>query len=161
MLRSPTNNIPVGIALFISVLVAPFGVAVSQQMASLRSGESIRLITASRPGIRVNGNFLVISHDTLTLRGPNGVQSVALSDVSLLEVKRRTRRSITKSVVLGVVGGAAVGAVIGSTRLSGNIVGRIIFGAFFLGAGVGLDAGVVYGVCCSASWKPVPIPRTS
>jgi hypothetical protein len=160
MLRSPTNNIPVGIALFISLLVAPFGVAVSQQMASLRSGESIRLITASRPDIRVEGKFLAMSPDTITLRRQNGAQSVALSDVRVLEVKRRTRRSIKKSVVLGIVGGAAVGAVIASTPRSGNIVGRIIFGAF-LGAGVGLDAGVVYGVCCSASWKPVPIPRTS
>lgn len=164
-MRNPTKNVPVRIVLFISLFLAPFGVAISQQLASLRTGESIRLSVTSRPDFRVKGKLLAVSPDTITLRGPNGSQSVGLSDVNLLEVKRRTAGSVTRSVVLGLIAGAAGGALIGATRGPTNTGDGIIttpekevIGGI-AGGLAGLIGGTVYGFCCSGAWQPVPIAR--
>jgi hypothetical protein len=164
-LRNPIKFIPATIALIVSLSLAPFGVALGQQIASLRTGESVRLSVTSRPDFRVRGKLLAVSPDTITLRGSNGPQSVGLSDVSLLEVKRRSAGSVTKSVVLGLVGGAAAGALIGSTRRPTNTGDgiittpeKVVIGGI-LGGLAGIIGGTVYGVCCSGAWQPVPLAR--
>jgi hypothetical protein len=151
--------------LFIALFLAPFEATVCQQIASLRTGESIRLSVTARPDFRVKGKLLSVSPDTITLRGSNGVQSVGLSDVSLLEVKRRNGGSVTKSVVLGLVGGAATGALIGSTRGPTNTgdgiittSAKVVIGGI-VGGLAGIIGGTVYGVCCSGAWQPVSVAR--
>jgi hypothetical protein len=200
ILRNPAKNVTVRIALFISLSLAPFGVAVSQQLASLRTGESIRLTAVSRPRVifgdtvgdtsrrsntvctsntsglgvlmtcligpfRLKGKFLAVSPDTITLRESNRAQSVALSDIRLLEVKRRNAGTVTRSIVLGLLAGGAAGALIGSTRGPTNTGDGIIttpekevIGGI-LGGLAGVIGGTVYGVCCSGGWERVPIPR--
>jgi hypothetical protein len=165
MLRNPAKNIPIGIALLISLSLAPLGVAVGQQIASLRTGESIRLSVISRPDFRVKGKLLAVSPDTITLQGPNGALSVGLSDVSPLEVKRRNAPSVTKSVVVGLFAGAVGGAIIGSTRGPTNtgdgiITTRVkVFIGGIAGGLAGVIGGTVYGVCCSGGWERVPTAR--
>lgn len=165
MLRNPAKNISISIALFISLSLAPFGVAVCQRMASLRTGESIRLSVISRPDFRVKGKLLAVSPDTITLRGPNGALSVGLSDVSLLEVKRRNALSVTRSVVVGLFAGAVGGALIGSTRGPTNTGDGIITTPVkellggIAGGLAGVIGGTVYGVCCSGGWERVPTAR--
>jgi hypothetical protein len=197
ILRNSTKNVTVGIALFISLSLTPFGVAACQQLASLRTGESIRLtvvpqlhvIFGDTPGdasssskmvcrsnasggstcaivpFRLKGKFLAVSPETITLRGSNGAQSVALSDVRLLEVKRRNAGTVMRSVVLGLIAGGVGGALIGSTRGPTNTGDgiittpeKVVIGGI-LGGAAGVIGGTAYGVCCSGAWQPVPIAR--
>jgi hypothetical protein len=199
-LRNPTKNVTVGIALFLSLVLTPFGVAVCQRLASLRTGESIRLTVVSQfrvtfgdtrgdasssskvvctsnasgmspirmcriVAVRLKGKFLAASPDTITLRGSNGAQSVALSEVRLLEVKRRNAGSVTRSIVIGLLAGGVGGALIGSTRRPTNTGDgiittpeKVVIGGI-LGGVAGLIGGTAYGVCCSGAWQPVPIVR--
>ncbi|HZE08909.1 MAG TPA: hypothetical protein VE110_09165 [Gemmatimonadaceae bacterium] len=135
------------------------------QPPAIKAGERVRLTLSRPPKPRVEGKVGFISGDSISLRGVNGETPFALSDVALLEVRRRSGGSFVRSVAYGLLGGVVGGAAAGAAR--GNVntgdgrisaEGNALLGAIGGGA-LGLVGGAVYGACCSSTWKAVPIPR--
>ncbi len=152
--------------IFLALLsLAPLHVALSQDIASLRAGESIR-VSVNTPGSqRVEGRLVSLSPDTVVLRSPTTALAIPLSDLSLLEVKRRSGGSFMKSVAFGllggVLGGAILGAASGNTNTGDGILtagDKAVIGSV-LGGAVGLIGGTAWGACCASSWHAIPLPR--
>lgn len=87
--------------------------------------------------------------------------TLAIRDLTSLQVRRRTGGSFGKSVGYGFLGGAAIGALLGSFRKphGENIGGPLVDG--LLGGVAGLLGGVIYGACCAWEWVELPIRKTS
>jgi hypothetical protein len=135
------------------------------QPPAIKAGERVRLTLSRSPKPRVEGKVGFVSGDSISLRGVNGETPFALSDVALLEVRRRSGGSFVRSVAYGLLGGVVGGAAAGAARGNENTGdGRIsaaenaLIGAVVVGT-LGFVGGAVYGACCSSTWKAVPIPR--
>jgi hypothetical protein len=146
--------------------LAPLHLARTQDLASLRTGESIRVSVNSPGSQRVEGRLISLSTDTLIVGSATNSLAIRVSDLSLLEVKRRTGGSFLKSVAFGllggVVGGAILGAASGNTDTGDGILtagDKALIGSV-LGGGAGLIGGTVFGACCASSWQSVPLPRS-
>jgi len=146
---------------FVLLMFAPFHAAASQEIASLRTGESIRLSIGSPRSQRIEGTLVSVSADTIVLRAPSNPPPISFSDVRLLEVRRRSGGSFMKSVAFGllggVVGGMVIGLASGSTDTGDGILtaaDKALIGSV-LGGGAGLIGGALFGVCCSSSWQPI------
>lgn len=139
----------------------PLHTAASQEIASIRVGESVRLSVASPTNSRVEGKLVFLSPDSIQLSGKSNPAPISLSDIKLIEVKRRTGASFRRSILLGLLGGVVTGFVSGMVSGDTNTGdGRItngdkaVIGSVVLGA-VGLIGGTIFGACCSSSWVPV------
>ena len=150
---------------FVLLLLVPIHASISQELASLRTGESIRLSVASPVNSRVEGRLVSVSSDAIQLSGANNQLPISFSNIRLLEVKRRTGGSFLRSVAFGLLGGVVGGALIGAGQGNTNKGDGIRFttrentmiGSGFGGA-VGLIGGTLFGVCCSSSWRPLALP---
>ena len=155
-----TNAIRVSVLL----LLAPLHGASSQDLASLRAGEPIRL-SINSPGSRpVVGRLISVSADTIFVGYPANSLAIGLADLGLLQVKRRSGGSVAKSAAFGLIGGAIgtalIGAATGTTDTGdGRITGgdKALIGAV-LGGAAGLIGGTIFGACCSSVWQTVPLP---
>jgi hypothetical protein len=152
----------ISIAILVSGLfiVAPLRAVMSQEMASLRAGESIRLSVASLPNTRIEGKLVWLSSDTIVV---SGAPPIKLANIGVLEVKRRTGGSFFRSVAFGTLGGAVVGAVLGlvsgDTHTGDGTLTSVDAAQILsiLGGAVGLIGGTVQGACCSSSWQSLPL----
>lgn len=151
---------------FVLLMFAPFHAAASQEIASLRTGESIRLSVGSPSSQRIEGTLVSVSADTIVLRAPTNPPPIGFSDVRLLEVKRRSGGSFMKSVAFGLLGGVLSGAILGlasgSTDTGDGILtaqDKALIGSV-LGGAAGLIGGTLFGACCSSGWESVPLPRS-
>ncbi|MGH7652404.1 MAG: hypothetical protein ACREMS_11265 [Gemmatimonadaceae bacterium] len=135
------------------------------QPPAIKAGERVRLTLSQSPKPRVEGKVGFVSGDSISLRGVNGDTPFALSDVALLEVRRKSGGSFVRSVAYGLLGGVVGGAAAGAAR--GNVntgdgristAGNALIGAV-VGGALGFVGGAVYGACCSSTWKAVPISR--
>jgi hypothetical protein len=157
------KRISITIGTSVLLAIAPVHALTCQRIEALRSGDAIRVSVS--PGKQIEGRLVSISADTIVLRGPITPIPIAFSSITLLQVKRRSGKSITRSAVIGLVGGAIgtalAGLISGSTNTGDGTltamdkatIGLVIGGA------AGLIAGSVYGACCSSDWEPVPLTR--
>jgi hypothetical protein len=143
--------------------LASIHIASCQDISSLRAGEPIRINLGASTAQRVQGRLISVSPDTIVLRTLTTSRVIRMSDVSLLEVKRRNGTSFIKSVAFGLLGGVIGGAVIlgatGRTDTGDGIItagDKVLIGAV-VGGAAGLIGGTVFGVCCSSQWQPVPL----
>jgi hypothetical protein len=135
------------------------------QPLAIEPGERVRLTLSRSPQPRIEGKVGFVSGDSISLRGVNGDTPFALSDVALLEVRRKSGGSFVRSVAYGLLGGVVGGAAAGAAR--GNVntgdgristAGNALIGAV-VGGALGFIGGAAYGACCSSTWKAVRIPR--
>ena len=147
--------------------LAPLQAALCQDITSLRAGEPIRVSVSQPPSRRLEGKLLSMSRDTILLRARLSELAIPVTDIGLLEVRRRNGGSFMKSVAFGLLGGVVAGAVLGAA--SGNTDtgdgiltarDKAVIGSFFGGI-VGLLGGTVFGACCASSWQPVPLDRST
>lgn len=139
--------------------------ALGQELASLRTGERVRISVAPFPAPRVQGRLVSFSTDTIVVSHEQAREPVAFSNVRLLEVKRRSGASFLRSAAFGLLGGVVGGAILGAAQ--GNIDtgdGTLTTGdnaiiGSILGGGAGFIGGLVFGVCCSSNWRAVALPR--
>ena len=149
------------------ISVAPFQAALCQDAASLRAGESIRVSVISPTSQRLEGRLLSLSRDTIQLSAPRSALAIPVSDIGLLEVRRRSGGSFMKSVAFGLLGGVVAGAVLGAASGNTNTGDGIMTASdkaligSFLGGTAGLIGGAVFGVCCASSWESVPLNRSA
>jgi len=158
------KRISITIRAFVVLLLVPLHASISQELASLRTGESIRLRVASPVNSRVEGRLVSVSSDAIQLSGANNQLPISFSNIRLLEVKRRNGGSFIRSVAFGLLGGAVSGAVLGlasgSTNTGDGILtaqDKALIGSV-LGGTAGLIGGTLFGVCCSSSWQPLAHP---
>src|SRR3954467_13740754 len=106
--------------------LAPLHTVSCQDINSLRAGERVRINVARPTSGRVEGRFVSLSPDTIVLRAPTAARAIGITNVSMLEVKRRNDVSFIRSVALGVLGGVVGGAAIlgatGSTNTGDGII---------------------------------------
>ena len=144
-------------------LVAPLHTAISQELASLRAGEPIRLSVIAPMSARVEGRLVSLSSDAIVLSGANNQLPIRLAEIRVLEVERRSSGSVFRSIAFGLVSGAVGGALIGLASGDTNTGdGTLTSGGkavilSILGGTVGLVGGTIHGACCSSSWQPVPV----
>jgi hypothetical protein len=145
--------------------LATFDTASCQDIGSLRAGEPIRINVDAFPSQRFQGRLISLSPDTIVLTAPAASRAIRISDISLLEVKRRSGGSFIRSVAFGllsgVVGGALILGATGRTDTGDGIItasDKALIGAV-LGGAAGLIGGTVFGACCSSEWQPVPLVR--
>ena len=159
------KRISTTIGVLVVLLLAPLQAAICQEIASLRAGEPIRLSVGSPISQRIEGRLVSLSVDTIVLRAPTSPLPIGFSTVSLLEVKRRSGGSVMKSVAFGLLGGVVAGAVVGLAQGRTNTGDGTITAsenaliASVAGGAAGLIGGTLFGVCCSSSWVPVPLPQ--
>jgi hypothetical protein len=146
------------------LLLAPLHVAICQEIASLRAGETIRLSVASPANSLVQGRLISVSPDSIVVSRHGSALATGFSNVRLLEVKRRSGGSFMRSIAFGLLGGVTAGAVTGlasgSTNTGDGILtatDKAVIGSV-LGGGAGLIGGTVFGMCCSSSWQPMLLP---
>ncbi len=158
------KRISITIRAFVVLLLVPLHASISQEIASLRTGESIRLSVASPVNSRVEGRLVSVSSDAIQLSGANNQLPISFSNIRLLEVKRRTGGSFFRSVAFGLLGGVVSGAVLGlasgNTNTGDGILtaqDKALIGSV-LGGAAGLIGGTLFGVCCSSSWRPLALP---
>ena len=143
--------------------IAPVHALTCQRIEALRAGDAIRVSVS--PGKQIEGTLVSVSADTIVLRGPSTPIPIVFSSITLLQVKRRSGKSITRSVVIGLLGGAAgtalVGLFSGSTNTGDGRITAMDKATIGLvtGGAAGLIGGSVYGACCSSAWEPVPLTR--
>ena len=143
--------------------IAPVHALTCQRIEALRAGDAIRVSTSSSK--QIEGRLVSISADTIVLREPTRPIPIAFSSITLLQVKRRSGKSITRSAVIGLLGGAIgtalVGLISGSTNTGDGTLTAMDKATIGLLAGgaAGLIGGSVYGACCSSAWEPVPLTR--
>jgi hypothetical protein len=149
---------------FMVVAFTPVHTVRCQEIASLRAGESIRLLVGSPTGQQIKGRLVSLSADTIVLRASNIPFPIAFSTVRVLEVERRSGRSFTRSVFFGVLGGVAGGALLGLTGSTDTGDGTITPGdktqiGSVVGGTLGLIVGAIFGGCCSSGWQSVSLHR--
>jgi hypothetical protein len=154
-----------GIRVSVLLLLAPLHGVSSQDIASLRAGEPVRVSMNSPGSRRVQGRLVSLSADTIVVASPGNSVAFGISDLALLQVKRRSGGSVAKSagigLIVGAIGTALIGAATGTTDTGdGRITGgdKAVIGAI-LGGAAGLIGGTIFGACCSSDWQTVPLPR--
>lgn len=158
------KRISITIRAFVVLLLVPLHASISQEIASLRAGEPIRLSVASPVNSRVEGRLVSVSSDAIQLSGANNQLPISFSNIRLLEVKRRTGGSFIRSVAFGLLGGVVSGAVLGLASGSIDTGDGIITApdmaliGSILGGTAGIIGGTLFGVCCSSSWRPLAYP---
>ena len=131
------------------------------------SGLRIRLVSPTL-GERQSGTLISADHDSVVFRSAKFASRVAVrtSDVSRMEVTRRTHRNVLKGALLGFVVAAAVAG--GSTAVTWkeSNTGFIDFGrwgdAALVGGTIGVlgaAVGALVGSVPRDSWESVPVPR--
>jgi hypothetical protein len=135
------------------VLASPLG---AQSIASV--GERVRITTPSqRGGYRYVGRVSAATRDSLTVQSPDiGTRSVAIADITTLEVSRGVRGNGRRGMLYGTIIGLGAGAVIGGATYkkpdcAGNFLcpegrGIDIFGGAVVGGLVGFAAGGFWGL---------------
>ena len=153
------------VASAVLMLLVPLKASVAQEIASLKTGDRLRLTVASPPSHRIEGTLASLSFDGLVLTGAPDSAPISFSSIRTLEVRRHTRGSFIGSVgrglLVGVVGGAVVGAARGKIDTGDGTItaGEDALISSIVGGVAGLLGGAIYGACCSSSWQPLAIPR--
>lgn len=139
--------------------------ASTQDLGSLRTGETVRIRAESRGPRHVEGKLTAIMPERLalqigepTLVGPD-TTSFALSDIQFLEAKRHTVRSFARTIGISVLVGISAGILaehLTRERDNGGI-DKYPLGGAYLGALVGFGGGIAFGACCSWEWVQISL----
>lgn len=124
-----------------TVLVAAlfFASPVAAQMAGLGAGARVR-VTSPRDDLNKHvGTVLEVRGDSVVIAGQRGSRSIALGNVTALDVSTGTRTQIVRSGLIGFGAGAVLGAIVGAASYEEP--------DFFFGSPAELAAasGVVFG----------------
>jgi hypothetical protein len=159
-----------GLVILAAAFLAP--VAADAQTPAVVAGARVR-VTAPSIDLRRHATTIVdVRGDSLVLGVRDGSRSVALSDVTALDVSAGKRRRFLRSAGLGLGIGAIVGAVVGAathdecvptefldcllspeSRAESAVMGGVVLGA------VGLLTGAVVGaVRRTDRWVAVDMP---
>jgi hypothetical protein len=163
LIESRVKRISIAVGTSAMLAIAPVHTLTCQRIEALRSDDAVRVSVS--PGKQIEGRLVSISADTIVLRGTTTPIPIALSSITLLQVKRRNGKSFTRSVVIGVLGGAVgtalVGFFYGSTNTGDGTITAMDKATIGLvtGGAAGLIVGSIYGACCSSAWESVPLTR--
>lgn len=144
------------------VLLLP--VAGQAQWAPLTTGARVR-VTSPTDDLRRHVTIVTeVRGDSIVLAGRTGLRTIALNDVTALDVSTGTRTQVMRFAVTGLGAGAILGGILGAATYEGPdfIVGSAaeagaLFGVFF--GGIGMVAGGVVGAMSRTDrWQPAGVP---
>lgn len=134
---------------FLTLLLL-FSAIADAQSAGLTAGARVR-VTSPRDDVRKYvGTITALRGDTLVMAGTRGSRSIALDNVTALDVSTGTRTQVGRSALIGFGAGALLGGVAGAAAYREpdfffqNAAQMGAVSALFFG-GVGMVAGAVVG----------------
>jgi hypothetical protein len=137
-------------ALGILVAVLVFSSPVAAQMAGLGAGARVR-VTSPRDDLKKHvGTVMEVRGDSVVVAGRNGSRTVALDNVTALDVSTGTRTQIVRSGLIGFGAGALLGGILGAAAYEepdfffGSATEAGAFSGLMFGS-IGLVAGGVVG----------------
>lgn len=141
-----------------------FPITAQAQSASVAAGARIR-ITSPRNDLQKHVTTVMEARsDSIVVAGASGVRTVALNDVTALDVSVGTRTRVIRDGLIGFGAGALIGGIVGATAYEET---DFLFGsAAEAGAGVGayfgtiglLVGGVVGAFHRADRWQPARAP---
>ena len=153
-MRVRTNRLTISIALLISLLLSPVGLAGQTPNAPTGDWSRLSTVTAGsnlsvkqKNGKTVEGKLIAVSDAGLSLTVNGKSVDVKREDVS--SVSQTTKKSATKATLIGLGVGAGAGAGIGLAGSGGdnfaNLDHAVTAGLTVLGAGAGALTGYLIG----------------
>jgi uncharacterized membrane protein YedE/YeeE len=137
-------------ALGILLAVLVFSSPVAAQMAGLDAGARVR-VTSPRDDLKKHvGTVMEVRGDSVVVASRDGTRSIALENVTALDVSTGVRTQVRRSALIGFGAGALVGGIAGAVSYaepdlvfnSAAELGAV--SALFFG-GIGMVAGAVVG----------------
>lgn len=151
-------------ALCILVVALLLPVAGEGQSATLAAGARVRL-TSPRDDLKNHVTTVTeVRGDSIVVAGSAGLRTIALDNVTALDVSAGTRRRVVRDGLIGFGAGALIGAIVGAAAyeepdfLVGSAAeASALVGAYF--GAIGLVVGGVVGAFHRADrWEPRTIP---